>query len=187
MARRARLEAVLDAGPQHGQVLEGAGPHHEAAPGLLGDDVGGVATLGHDAVDLVAAAQVLADEADGHLGHHHGVRGVHALLGRRRGVRGPARVVDLEVVDGQAGGDEAVLGPGVDHHRGVGAVEGAALEEQDLAAAALLGRRAEHGDGEAEVVGHAGQGHPRPERRGGDEVVPAGVAHRRAGRRTRRR
>ena len=63
--------------------------------------------------------------------------------GDGRGVGGPARVVDVEVVDGQAGGDEPVLGPGVDHHRRVGAVEGAALEQEDLAAAALLGRRAE--------------------------------------------
>ena len=53
-----------------------------------------------------------------------------------------ARVADVEVVDGQAGGREAVLGPGVDHHRRVDAVEGAALEEEHLAAAALLGRRA---------------------------------------------
>ena len=47
---------------------------------VLGDDVGGVAALGHDAVDLVAAPQVLAEEADGHLGHHEGVAGVDALL-----------------------------------------------------------------------------------------------------------
>ena len=38
-------------------------------------------------------------------------------------------VAHLDVVDGQAGGDEPVLGPGVDHHRGMGAFEGAALEQ----------------------------------------------------------
>ena len=54
------------------------------------------------------------------------------------------------------------VGPGVDHHRGVDAVEGAALEHEHLAAAALLGRGAEHAHGEPEVVGHA---RPAPGRR----------------------
>ena len=61
--------------------------------------------------------------------------------------------------------DKPVLGPGVDHHRRVGAVEGAPLEQEDLAAAALLGRGAEHGDREPEVVGDAGQGQHPPRRR----------------------
>ena len=39
-----------------------------------------------DAVDLVAGAEVLAEEADGHLGHDEGVAGVDALLGGGRGV-----------------------------------------------------------------------------------------------------
>ena len=86
-------------------------------------------------------------------------------------------VVHLDVVDGQAGGLEPVLGPGVDHHRGVGAVERAALEQEDLAPAALLGRRAEHRDRQPDVVGHRGQGHARADGGGGDEVVAAGVAH----------
>ena len=67
-------------GRRRGQVLEGPGPHHEAAAGLLGDDVGGVPAFGHDAVHLVAGPEVLADEADGHLGHDHGVGGVDALV-----------------------------------------------------------------------------------------------------------
>ena len=37
-----------------------------------------------------------------------------------------------------------------------------ALEHDHLAAAALLGRRPEHPDGEPELVGHAGQARPAP-------------------------
>ncbi len=47
---------------------------------------------------------------------------------------------------------------------------------KDLAAAALLGRCAEHGDREPEVVGEPGQSEPGADRGGGDDVVPAGVA-----------
>ena len=73
--------------------------------------------------------------------------------------------MDVEVVDGQAGGLETVLGPGVDHHRRVGAVEGAPLEQEDLAAAALFGRGAEDRDRQAEVVGQRRPGPGRRRRR----------------------
>ena len=55
-----------------------------------------------------------------------------------------------------------VLGPGMDHHRRVDAVEGAGLDEPDLAAAALLGGRAEERDAQAELVGHGRQRNGRP-------------------------
>ena len=67
-------------------------------------------------------------------------------------------------------------GTGVDHHRHVDAVEGAPLEQQDLAAAALLGRGADDPHGHAEVVGHGGQGQARADGGRGDHVVAAGVA-----------
>ena len=40
----------------------------------------------------------------------------------------------------------------VHHHRRVHAVERAAFEEEHLAAAAFLGRRSDHGDGQTELV-----------------------------------
>ena len=46
----------------------------------------------------------------------------------------------------------------------------------DLAAAALLGRRAEDDDPAAELLGQARRGEPGAEAGGGDDVVPAGVA-----------
>ena len=65
---------------------------------------------------------------------------------------------------------------GVDHHRRVDAVERALLGHEDLAAAALLGRRAEDDDPAAELVGERGGGQPGAEPGGADDVVPAGVA-----------
>jgi hypothetical protein len=56
----------------------------------------------------------------------------------------PAGEVHVEVGHGQAGAGQALGRPRVDHHGGVDAVEGAPLEHEDLAAAALLGRRAQH-------------------------------------------
>ena len=47
---------------------------------------------------------------------------------------------------------------------------------QDLAAAALLGRRADDLDGQAEVVGDGASARPAPTAVGGDDVVAAGVA-----------
>jgi hypothetical protein len=60
------------------------------------------------------------------------------------------------------------------HGRG-GAVEGAAAGEHELAAAALLGRGAEHGDPPAERLRQPRQGEAGAEARRRDHVVPAGV------------
>ncbi len=53
--------------------------------------------------------------------------------------------------------------------------ERAALEHEHLAAAAFLGRRAEHPHGEPEVVRHCGQREPGSDSSGGNDVVAAGV------------
>jgi len=64
----------------------------------------------------------------------------------------------------------------VHHHRGVDAGEGAALEHEDLAAAAFLGGGAEHSHGDPEVVGERRQRERRRDRSGRDHVVPAGMS-----------
>ena len=176
-----RLEAPLHPGAQARQGVEGARPDHEAAHALGGDDVGGVASLGDDAVHLVAGLQLLAQQADRHLGHDHGIGGVDPLMRGRRGVRGAPDEAHLHVVDGEALGRQPVLRPRVHHHRRVGAVEGPPLEQHELAAPAFLGRRAEHGDAEPEIIGDTGEAGTRPDGGGRDQVVPAGVAHRRQG------
>ena len=132
--------------------------------------------LGDHAVHLVARRQLLAQQADRHLGHGQRVLRVDPLPGRGRSVRLAPGEGHVEVGHGEAG-RQALGRPGVDHHRRVHAGEGAALEHEDLAAAALLGRRAEHADGEPEVVGHLGQRQAGPDGGRGDDVVAAGVAH----------
>jgi hypothetical protein len=67
------------------------------------------------------------------------------------------------------------------HHGEVGPGEGAALHEQDLAATALFGRRPDDADRKAHVVGYPGQRPGRADRRGGDDVVAAGVSDPRQG------
>ncbi len=89
-------------------------------------------------------------------------------------MRGRAPVADVLMVDGEGLGPGGIGGAGVDHHRGVQPVEGAAIEHEDLPAAAFLGGGAEHGDGEPELVGQAGQA--GADGGGGDDVVAAGVA-----------
>jgi hypothetical protein len=55
-------------------------------------------------------------------------------------------------------------------------LERAAVQEEDLAAAVLLGRRAHHRHRQTDVVGDARETQARPDGRGGDDVVAAGVA-----------
>ena len=61
------------------------------------------------------------------------------------------------------------------HHRRRDVVEGAGLEHQRLAAAGLLGGRAEQHDRHAQLVGDLGQRQRGTDRRRGDDVVPAGM------------
>jgi hypothetical protein len=63
----------------------------------------------------------------------------------------------------------------VHHHGGVEPVEHALFKHQDLAAAVLLGGRAEYLDREAEVVRHRCEQPPGGHRGGRDDVVAAGV------------
>ena len=85
------------------------------------------------------------------------------------------REVDVVVGDSEAGPGQSFRRPRVHHHGGVDAGEGAAFEHEHLAPAALLGRGAEHADGEPELIGHRSQRQSGPDRRSGDDVVPAGV------------
>src|SRR5262245_4802877 len=67
------------------------------------------------------------------------------------------------------------------HHRHMDSGEGTALEERQLPASGLLGRRSDHAHREADVVGDARGGCARPGRERGDHVVPARVPDSREG------
>jgi hypothetical protein len=84
---------------------------------------------------------------------------------------------DEQFLDGDAvHGDEVGIG-GVHHHRSVDVVEGPLARHQHLAAAALLGGRAHDPHAAARSFGHERSGQPGAQPGGGDDVVPARVAH----------
>jgi hypothetical protein len=132
--------------------------------------------VGDDAVHAVGRLEVLAQQPDPDLRDRQRVGGVDAELGEAGRMRLTSAVADGQVLDREARQDERLVGGGVDHHRGVDAVEHAGVEHQDLAAAALLGRRPDDLHGEAELVGERREREPGPDRGRGDDVVAARVA-----------
>ena len=128
-------------------------------------------------MELVARGQLLAQQAQSDLGDGHGIEGVHAFPGGGRRMGLPAGEVHIEVGDGQAGAGQAISRPRVDHHGGVHALEGAPFQHEDLASTALFGRRAQHSHLDSDLISHRGQGQPGTDGRGGNDVVPAGMAH----------
>ena len=65
----------------------------------------------------------------------------------------------------------------MDHHGGGSVLEGTGLHQLYLATPTLFGRRAENGDSHPQVVGKAGHGQTSSNGGGGDDVVPACLAH----------
>ncbi len=83
--------------------------------------------------------------------------------------------MDAHVRDGADARIDVFDRSGMHHQRGVYAVEGAALEHEDLSAAALLGRCADHRQRDAELVDQRRERDAGAYRTGGDDVVPARV------------
>ncbi len=139
------------------------------------------AGLGEVAVHALARPHVLAHRGHVHVAEHGGVERVAAELGRGGGVRREPVVDHAGLVD-RDGVDAGEVGArGVDHEGGVDTVEGPGGGEVDLAATALLGRRAEHGEAPAQLLGDRGRGEPRPEPGRADDVVAARVPDLRQG------
>src|SRR5207244_11877401 len=120
------------------QLRERAGAYDVVGGGVRGHDVGRVAAVGDDAVDAVALPDVLPPEADRRLRDRERIGGVDPELREGGRVRRPARVADLEVPPRQGRRLDHVGRRRMYHHGRVHAREDAALEEEDLAAAALL-------------------------------------------------
>ena len=122
------------------------------------------------------------------LGDGEGVGGVDAELGTGRRVRRPCRGSGRRRGRRRGSGTRrSPSGRGCTIIASVDAVEGAPLEHQDLAAAALLGRRAEHLHGDAERRRRPARGRARRRRRRRRSRCARRRARCRAGRRTRRR
>ena len=127
-------------------------------------------------MDPVGGRDVLAEGGHRVVAEDGGVEGVAALLGGGGGVGGPAEVLDLVGGDGDDLGLDEVDAGGVDDQGRVDAVEGAPVAQEDLAPAALLGRRADDVEPAAGLGDDGGRGQGRPQAGGGDDVVAAAVA-----------
>ena len=172
---RPGLEAVLHPRAQLFELADAARPRHPRSFGVRGNDVRRVAAVRDDAVNLVERAQMLAQQTDRDLGDRERVGRVHAQLRSDRRVRLPARVLHADVRDRADARVEVFHRRRMHHQRRVHSVEGAAVEHQDLAAATFLGRRADHRQRDAELVGERREREPGSYRGGGDDVVSARV------------
>src|SRR5690606_3605798 len=76
------------------------GAHVPRGPRVFGDDVGSVASLHDDSVDLVGRVELLSEGRDVHVRLDGGIEGIDALLGIGRSVSGLTVEVDVDVGDG---------------------------------------------------------------------------------------
>ena len=132
--------------------------------------------MGHAAVQAVGGVDVLAQQAEGGLCDRERVERVHPELRKGGGVRGLSGVAHLQVGAGERRELLGVDRRRVRHHREVLVGEPAALEQQDLPAAVLLGRRPDDSDGETDLIGDPRRSQRGAERHRRDHVVAAGVA-----------
>ncbi len=178
--QRPALEAGAHLVDERVELRHPHGAALEVERGPVGDHVGRVPAVGDDRRHPVVAGQLLAQQADRHLADHDGVCRVDPAVRGGRGMRSgtvEGRPPAAHRLGGGAGRVVAVpAGQRVDHDGEVQVVEHAPFQQQHLATAVLLGRRADHPERDPQLLGQRGQrqrrGHPGP----GDEVVAAGVA-----------
>ena len=149
----ARQHALLE-GLQAG---DGARPHVPLGDRVVGDDVGLVAGLREHPVHALVGLDVLPEGGHRVVAEHGGVQRVAPQVREGGGVSRLAEVLDLPRGDGDDVHLEKVLVGRMHHQGGVHTVEGARLPHVDLAAAPLLGRRAEHHEPAPYFVGQRGR------------------------------
>ena len=143
---------------------------------MVRDDVRPVAGIGEDPVHALLGADVLAQGSHVHIAEDGGVERVAAQMGRRRGVRRLPLVVDLHLGHGEGAEPEQVTVGRMDHHGRGQPLEEPGLDHEDLAAAALLGRRAQDAHPSAGLVSERRGGQASTQSSCRDHVVAARVA-----------
>ncbi len=173
---RRRLKDVLHLLEQLLHVGLIAGPDQEFTAGALGNDVGSGTALLEETVEPGSLLHLLAKHADPVVGEDKSVERVDPLFRVARGVRRPTDEFEMHVRDRQRPVQH--LGPrvGMEHHRRVDFLEDAGVDQPDLAAATLLGRRADDEHATAQAIERLGQRNPGPGGGGRDQVVAAAVA-----------
>jgi hypothetical protein len=127
-------------------------------------------------VDALVGEDVLPQRGHVEVAQDRGVERVPAPMGEGGGVGGLAAIGGGELLDRDHVHAGQVITGGVHHHGGVDPLEGPLPRHEDLSAPALLGRCPQEHDAPADLLGQRGGGQAGAEARGGDEVVPAGVA-----------
>ncbi len=174
--QRGAVRDVEDALDERFHVLAAIGADHELDLGAVGDDVRLRPGLGDDPVQADVRTDVLAQRVDPREEQHRRVGGVDAQVRADRAVRGPARPGDPQRSGGEARVVDLVEVARVEHRHRVHPLEGAAVEHDDLAAAALLGRGAQDCDSAGRVGPLLGDGDRGGAGGGADQVVAAAVA-----------
>ena len=157
-------------------ISDGATAHVPHELGASRDNVRRAATFGDNTVNLLPWLHLLAGESDGVEGEGCRVECVDALFWGVGCVRVATGEGCVRVRAGQRQHRVLVFWTGVDHERGVQAIEGAFAQHGDLAALVLFGGGAEQSQGDAELVDERYEGCECTECGGGDDVVPTGVA-----------
>jgi hypothetical protein len=86
-------------------------------------------------------------------------------------------VADAELLGGDDGPLDDISGTWVGHHRQMRTIKGAALEQQDLSAAAFLSRCTDHPHRQPQFVSHCGKGHSSTYGGGGNHVMATSVTN----------
>src|SRR5690606_19689178 len=94
------LQAGQEPGLEQIEASDGRGPDDPLGPGVVGNDVGPVTTVGDDPVDALGGLDVLAQSGHVHVPEHDRVQRVAPLVGRGGGVGGLAGVGDVRLVQG---------------------------------------------------------------------------------------
>ena len=159
---------------------------YHCAAARAGHDVRACRRLGEDAVDALVGPDVLAQRGHVHVAEHRGVEGVAALLRGGRGVGGlpvVGRRRSCWMAMASMRGRSAPAGCTIIAASTPSNAPRSAMRTLPPPPSSAGVPRITHPA--AELVGQRGGGEPGAEPGGGDDVVAAGVADARAGRRTR--
>ena len=176
MAVGGRLGASQDAVGDLVRVAGRVSAAQKLALGLFRDDIHRLTAVGDDPVDPRAIAKMQPRGVDALKGLDHRRERARARPWRRRRVGGVSVEREPQMACGERGKSGELAVHRMRHHRNVDAFEHALFKQDDLAAAAFLGRRAENHDASGQLAAHRGEAREGRKRGGADEVVAAGMA-----------
>ena len=172
---RTGFEAALHARLRLGELCERAATHHVTRVRALRDAAEMTPALQGHPVYPVGGPQILPQEADRDLRDRECALRVDAFVRGVERIGAAARVLDVNLRKREQWRLEHVHRRWMDEHRGMDAVEPAAIEKDRLAVALLLGRGPDHRNPEPELARDLTETDRDADRGRRDQVVAAGV------------